>query len=306
MPTKCKKLKINKNNNVREDKHPKIKNQLKYIDPIFKKKYGKDIREICFEKINDDFSYGCYGGFKVIIMMKNGYINCTHLCKYIADKTGSKKPFGHWTTNNNAKALIKEVSSQCGIQHGDLMHIIAGGQITVIRGTYVHPDLVPHIASWASPKFAIKVSRIVNEFLAKEEKDKRERLLQKKNDKIDELIMRSKEQNKKINKLLEGNEELKLGNQELKLGNQELKSGNEELKSGNKKLLNKNKRMDSRIKILLSQNDELVDKNEEIIDKIDVIANNRVIGARNNKDNHTLVIVKNNDNPRDYKKGTVL
>ena len=56
----------------------------------------------------------------------------------------------------------------------DLLINVKGGdkKLQMVTGTYAHPDLVPHIASWVSPSFAIKVSRIVNEYLVKEEKEK--------------------------------------------------------------------------------------------------------------------------------------
>ena len=66
-----------------------------------------------------------------------------------------------------------------------------GGHITAIRGTYVHRDLIVPIASWISPEFALKVSRIVQSHFAKEALDAKEaehaRIVGKKNDKIDRL-----------------------------------------------------------------------------------------------------------------------
>jgi hypothetical protein len=43
---------------------------------------------------------------------------------------------------------------------------VKGGdkKLQMVTGTYAHPDLVPHIASWVSPKFAIKVSGIINKW----------------------------------------------------------------------------------------------------------------------------------------------
>jgi hypothetical protein len=38
------------------------------------------MQDIVFEKINEKYGYGYYGEFKVIIMLKNGYINATKLC----------------------------------------------------------------------------------------------------------------------------------------------------------------------------------------------------------------------------------
>jgi hypothetical protein len=43
-------------------------------------KDGNNIMNIVFKDINDDYAWGKYGDFKVIIMKENGYINAT---KYV-------------------------------------------------------------------------------------------------------------------------------------------------------------------------------------------------------------------------------
>jgi hypothetical protein len=53
-----------------------------------------------------------------------------------------------------------------------------------LRGTYAHPLLVPHIASWISPEFAFKVSRIVNDHLVREYREQ----IRVKDTRIDELM----------------------------------------------------------------------------------------------------------------------
>src|SRR3977135_393397 len=40
----------------------------------------------------------------------------------------------------------------------------------IISGTYYHPDLIPHIACWISPNFALLVSKIVNGYITQEYK----------------------------------------------------------------------------------------------------------------------------------------
>jgi len=42
----------------------------------------------------------------------------------------------------------------------------------LISGTYCHPSLIPHIACWVSPDFALKVSEIINFFIVQEWKAK--------------------------------------------------------------------------------------------------------------------------------------
>jgi hypothetical protein len=56
---------------------------------ILKKK--NDIREISFKDINDVYSWGNYGDFKVIIMKENGYINATKICNDAKTKNGTRK-----------------------------------------------------------------------------------------------------------------------------------------------------------------------------------------------------------------------
>ena len=123
------------------------------------------LSDIAFEDINDYYCFGHYGEFKVIMMKKNGYINATKMCLCISEIVRIQKDFKQWKMTKNAKELTDEISSSVGIPTDDLMIIITGGKIEVIRGTYVHPDMIPHIASWASPKFAVKVSRIVNKYI---------------------------------------------------------------------------------------------------------------------------------------------
>jgi len=107
------------------------------------------------ETINDKYSTAKYGDFNVIIDMTSGYINATKLCSI-----GGKR-FDHWLSNKGSKELIKE------FEESNLREIkitLTGGQNLEIRGTYVHPDLIHHIACWVSTKFACKVSKIINEW----------------------------------------------------------------------------------------------------------------------------------------------
>ena len=83
-------------------------------------------------------------------MKENGYINATKMCEYISEQTGSKKPFCNWTSNASAKELTNAVSSEVGILASELVNVISTGSknLTVVRGTYVHPLLITHIAMW--------------------------------------------------------------------------------------------------------------------------------------------------------------
>ncbi|BCS82621.1 putative KilA-N domain-containing protein [Cotonvirus japonicus] len=185
-----------------EEKNESLELNDSDIDKKLSKKIVKndketDIKNIIFERINDKYYRGKYGDFDVIID-SNGYVNVT---KLIALATGNKK-FNDWTRLKQSEELIKALSSDTGISVAELLIPIttSSKNLTEIRGTYAHPELIPQIASWASPAFAIKVSKIVNNFFAKEMFDKHQNLIKKKNDRIDKLCKKIDAQTNKIDK----------------------------------------------------------------------------------------------------------
>ena len=58
------------------------------------------IVDVCYQSINDTYSYGSYLGFRVIINVKTGYVNATKLCG------AHGKLFKNWTPLSNTHQLI--------------------------------------------------------------------------------------------------------------------------------------------------------------------------------------------------------
>jgi hypothetical protein len=142
------------------------------------------ITKLEYEKINNVYSKAKYAGFDVTMNMENGYINATKLC---AD---GGKQMKNWLRNECNKELVEYFEENWSAQKRANLLIVVNTGVNELRGTYVHPDLIPHIASWVSPAFAYKVSKIVNNFLIKEKEDEIIRskvLLGEKDCKIDEL-----------------------------------------------------------------------------------------------------------------------
>jgi len=108
---------------------------------------------IVVQDINSKFAYGMYGDFKVILMKSNRYINATKLCQQ--DKVNTKR-FRDWLKNDRSKLLIQQINSK--INENDCILQINNEKNSCIKGTYVHPLLIPHIAMWCSSEFAVKVS----------------------------------------------------------------------------------------------------------------------------------------------------
>jgi hypothetical protein len=112
------------------------------------------------------------------MMKDNGYINATKMCQ------SGGKDYKNWAQNKNSQNLIQIIESDISSGKGVLAvedtsaGIPAEASLTCIfiqtsnttpiqqkiSGTYVHPDLIPHIACWISPDFALKVSRIINSY----------------------------------------------------------------------------------------------------------------------------------------------
>lgn len=165
-------------------------------DPLLEKRYAHDdIRNVMFESIDSKYARGKFGPFEVIMMKRNGYINASKLC------SSSGKHFREWMKLKSAKSFIEEVEtshSDDGIPSSEL--IVRRKDGNIVGGTYVHPDLVIAIAMWCSTKYALMVTKIMQEFHASEAIKEKDRIIGKKDDMINEL-------NKKVDKLLEMNAE---------------------------------------------------------------------------------------------------
>ncbi|KAF9347881.1 hypothetical protein BGX26_000669 [Mortierella sp. AD094] len=133
-----------------------------------------------FDSVDEDYYWGSYGDFKVLIMKDNGYINASKLC------TNGDKKLIHWMENQTSRDLIVELSTSIGIPIDQIIIKKMTGS-NEFRGTYVHLHLVPHIACWVSAVFALKVSTIVNEYLLKEEKARHCKEIEEKDNAIKEL-----------------------------------------------------------------------------------------------------------------------
>ncbi|AAR83563.1 CNPV217 N1R/p28-like protein [Canarypox virus] len=156
-----------------------------------------DFSDIFTREIDERFCYIQYDKFDLIMIKENNYINATKLCQL-----GNKK-LRNWLKLDTSKELIMQLESVNRVLKINITESYMNDEnyyplkaiINVcnedttdntyeVSGAYVHPDLIPHIAFWISPLFAVKVSRIINcymlkqyEFQLKEKKDINEELL---------------------------------------------------------------------------------------------------------------------------------
>ncbi|AXY04566.1 N1R/p28 family protein [Fowlpox virus] len=218
-----------------------------------------DFSDLVTRKIDDRFCYIKYDKFDLIMMKENRFINATKLCKL------GGKDFHRWKRLDGSKELMIKVNEMNEMWKsappppdlgGIIIEVNGSNQYTEydIAGSYVHQDLIPHIASWISPLFALKVSKIIScyvsgkyEFKLKEKENKIEELLDllhKFNNKYDkdtlELKELYREQRKEAKSLRKINERIEekydKDTRELKQGLKELKDENKELKFELKKI----------------------------------------------------------------------
>ena len=114
---------------------------------------------VCYKQIKDNFWYGIFGDFKLVIDKNTGYFNATKLCK------SGGKMFYHWSRLDGSKALISCVEKAAHhIWRAASYEIIGNNNDELNKqttGTYVHKTLILSLASWISPEFYVKCNEIV-------------------------------------------------------------------------------------------------------------------------------------------------
>jgi hypothetical protein len=253
-----------------------------------------DMRNISIRTLDKDgfFAIGNYGDFQVTMMMKAdksknyhvGYINATSLCRL------ANKEFRKWKRLDMATQLINAVSIETCIDVGELL-VLPNVEIK-LRGTYVHPDLIPHIASWASPEFAIKVSKIINQYMVNKEIDRKDKEIAEKNKEIEGQKLVIKRKDMFIAKKQKENKSL----------TQKIDALSDALKKGNAKMSKMNENMKKLIAIDSDIRDEVVD----ISGKLACATDSRVVPTGYASDDNIIVILKNNSTPDDYADGETM
>lgn len=221
-----------------------------------------NINDLIVDCINEDYGWATFGNTQVIMMLKNGYINATQLCK------SGNKQFRNWLSNEQSKLLIESVESDI---NDAATILITGGNNALIRGTYVHPDIIVHVGSWISVEFAKMVSKIVLNYFAEQNLKKYKQEIQEK----DAAIV--KMQNT-MDTLFEQNNVLMKQNAKLLSVNNDLKNIN----------------LDQTNKI-----DELLGYSKTMNNKLDYIKHNYVVDSKP-CDMNMFVLLRNNAGPYMY------
>ncbi|CCU56185.1 N1R/p28-like protein [Choristoneura rosaceana entomopoxvirus 'L'] len=277
------------------------------------------LNSICYENIKDNYYYGLFGDFKLVIDKSTGFFNATKLCNL------GGKQYKHWYELKTSKSYINYLIKNFGSRDVDhqnrlerskelvkILEIIRRGNSRAweyevngnnnheiykqYTGYYVSKDLILDIASWISPEFYLKCNDIIINYYNNEFKNLNDKEIK---NKINEI------KNKYINIIDEKDEQLKYKDDKIDY----LISQNNKIIESNKKLEEKSDNLENINKKLLKlaerQNiklDEIEDELEETNYRLDnlqtveeTILPDRNIQPTDNNLKHNLVIYKTND-----------
>ncbi|CCU55683.1 N1R/p28-like protein [Choristoneura biennis entomopoxvirus] len=237
--------------------------------------------DVCYEQIKDQYYYGLFGDFKLVIDKNTGCFNATKLCNL------GGKQFKHWKSLEKSKELIKCIKNLRG-RDVDLWEykVISNNNHEICKqytGFYVCKDLILDIASWISPEFYLKCNDIILNYYKNEFKTLS-------NDEINNKI---KEIENKYTNIIDDNKEM-------------IKHKDDKIDELNNKLNNIISQNKQLLKLAQKQNiklDEIGDELEETNYKLDtltetveeVILPDRNISPSDINLKHNLVIYKIND-----------
>ncbi|ARF02684.1 SWPV1-077 [Shearwaterpox virus] len=155
-----------------------------------------------------------------------------------------------------------------------------------VAGSYVHQDLIPHIASWISPSFGVKVSKIINCYVS----GKYEFKIKEKENKINELMELLYAFNNKYDRdTLELKELYREQRKEAKALRKQYDKDTLELKEYNKRMEEKYDRDTRELK------SELVEVKTEL-KRIEERLKDKVINPNSSNKLHRLVILQKKNN----------
>lgn len=152
---------------------------------IIEKYCNDDFKNLITEKINENYSFGRYGDFKIVINNESGYVNGTQLLKQallsentirlkINKKNLDSAKVDDWYSLKGTSELLEMVAYEENLKIEQLrfnIHYKQKKGEEDIRGTYIHPVLVNSLAFFfciakkrgMSPCYAVKINKLINE-----------------------------------------------------------------------------------------------------------------------------------------------
>ena len=155
------------------------------------------VSTIVRESINNDYEWIQYNNdLRIIRSIHDDMFQA----QSILNALGSKKRIKHWFENKQTQELIQgfeEEKVSAGIPANASVTENRTDLPNHLRGLYVHRLLVNSVASWASPKYAIKIYRLLDSLFEMDRNDL-EAQIDEKNKEIEIKNSKIEQQNKQI------------------------------------------------------------------------------------------------------------
>ncbi|CCV02429.1 hypothetical protein IIV31_057L [Armadillidium vulgare iridescent virus] len=137
------------------------------------------LNDICYEHIKDNFYYGLFGDFKLVVDKNTGCFNATKLCNY-----GGKK-FTNWSRLEKSKKLLEHYQSKSwrSFMSASFYEVKLTNNDEInkqITGQYVRKELILDIASWISVEFYDKCNSVILDYFVSQFQTMDKAILEKK------------------------------------------------------------------------------------------------------------------------------
>lgn len=229
-----------------------------------------NFKELVYEDINDDFAYGMFGPFKLVIDKATGYFNANKLANTVTTKHGGKKDFKEWKKRISSQDAINQVALSLGVNPPDLINE-KSNLSNDLKGTYVHPKLIVSVAIWASPKFYTMANEIVTNFFIKRMRDEKDKHIEKQNITIKQKDNTISKMEKRINELMA-----------------RLEMKQDEMNRKQDIVINQNKSLKTEVV-------QLKHKSDIILNVLEESSKDRVVQTAKKNRQHIIVVLKVND-----------
>jgi hypothetical protein len=128
---------------------------------------SSSLNDVCYEQISENFHYGIFGDFHLVIDKDTGCFNATKLCAM------SGKDFSDWKVLVKTKRLLSYLQEQSEAGKELVYEVRTSnnkGMEKYFTGQYVQKELILDIASWLSPEFYFRCNNIVIDYFTTEYK----------------------------------------------------------------------------------------------------------------------------------------
>jgi hypothetical protein len=123
------------------------------------------------DNIDENYAYYYDKFIKIIFCKKTKYINCTQILidlKYSKTEIKSKG-ITAWRRIKSAKEIFTRLAADNNMKEENCKFHISNHKYKIVKGSYLHPNLVSHYLSWVSPEIGLYVSKIISRYISKEQ-----------------------------------------------------------------------------------------------------------------------------------------